>query len=124
MKAVIVAGVLLCLLIGLFVVDDIAMERITEQMAQQLDLVREAVEQQGDVPAALTATDEAWDKASEWLLVMANHRDVDNVSRCILTMRTHLYYHQDKAALLELETAKFLLRDIPKKEKLTLVNIF
>lgn len=124
MRSFFTALIILSILICAFVADDIGLRYITNQVVETADVLSAAIQTNQDTQPALSQLKNRWEQYENWMLVLGNHKDVDNISISILKVESYLQYREYEKAVQELAVARYLLTDMPEKDKVSWVNIF
>ena len=124
MKSFVTALIILVLLAGVFIADDMGLRYITDRVAETADALADAILTGQDTPSALSQLKSRWKQYENWMLVLGNHKDVDNIAISILKVEGYLQYNETEKAVRELAVARYLLHDLPEKDKVSWVNIF
>lgn len=124
MRSIVTALLILAILIGLFIADDLGLRYITNQVVETADTLSAAIQTSQDTQSALLQLKNRWEQYENWMLVLGNHKDVDNISISILKVESYLQYGETAKAVQELGVARYLLTDLPEKDKVSWVNIF
>lgn len=124
MRSIVTALLILAILIGLFITDDLGLRYITNQVVETADTLSAAIQTSQDTQSALLQLKNRWEQYENWMLVLGNHKDVDNISISILKVESYLQYGETAKAVQELGVARYLLTDLPEKDKVSWVNIF
>ncbi len=67
---------------------------------------------------------EDWEKEQQLWNILSNHQNTDDVQKNIEILLTNYENKEDKEALVNLSEIRFILEDVPRGEKIRLVNIF
>lgn len=124
MRSFVTALIILAMLVGVFIADDIGLRYITDQVAETTDALSAAIQSGEDTQPALSQLKNRWEHYENWMLVLGNHKDVDNISISILKVDGYLQHSEYEKAVRELAVARYLLTDLPEKDKVSWVNIF
>ena len=124
MRSFVTALIILAMLVGVFIADDIGLRYITDQVVETADALSAAIQSGQDTQSALSQLKNRWEQYENWMLVLGNHKDVDNISISILKAEGYLQYNEYEKAVRELAVARYLLTDLPEKDKVSWVNIF
>ncbi len=124
MKSLVIVIIILALLAGVFIADDMGLRYITKEVIKTADALSLAIQQNADVEQAMSELKNRWEEFENWMLVLGNHKDVDNISISLLKTENHILYGEMEKAVQELDVARYLLNDLPEKDKVSWVNIF
>lgn len=124
MRSIVTAFLILAILVGLFIADDLGLRYITNQVVETADTLSAAIQASQDTQSALLQLKNRWEQYENWMLVLGNHKDVDNISISLLKVESYLQYGETAKAVQELGIARYLLTDLPEKDKVSWVNIF
>ncbi len=124
MRSLVIVIIILALLGGVFVADDMGLRYITKEVIKAADALGLAIQQNADAEQAMSELKNRWETFENWMLVLGNHKDVDNISISLLKTDNYIRNGDLEKAMQELEVARYLLNDLPEKDKVSWVNIF
>lgn len=78
----------------------------------------------GTDASALDAIVDRWEDKKQPLMLMINHRDVENISVALIRARRESAAGRYDMAAQEIEVAMFLMDELIEREKLSVENIF
>ncbi len=87
----------------------------------------DAAAREEDWESAETATDtlaDAWEKTGPRLALFTDHDALDDVMQTVAELKGYLRFRESAEFMAETETLRALLEHIPKREALTIYNIF
>lgn len=83
----------------------------------------ERLEKAGSDPIKLGEISDLWDKRKKPLMLIINHRDLENISVSLIRAHREAESGRLDMALEECDVAKFLMEELVERERLSLENI-
>lgn len=126
MRAFILSLVLtLVLLIGLFCYSGF-LSRESENMLSLIDNLSRAAENADweNTERAMEAVNATWEKTSPRLALFTDHSLLDEIMLTTAAAGGYVKYRETPELMAEIETLRTLIGHIPKREQLSLYNIF
>lgn len=96
-------------------------ERILKQVAELENEIKEGKLENVDKVERLKKD---WETEQSIWNILSNHQNTDDVQKNIEILLTNYENKEDKEALVNLAEIRFILEDVPRGEKIRLVNIF
>ncbi len=118
-------ALLLVIVIGLFFYSDF-LTRESGEMLTLIDNLSHAAEKE-DWPktdAAMEKVTQKWEETSPRLALFSDHSLLDEIMLTTAAAGGYVKYRETPELMAEIETLRSLVEHIPKREKLSLYNIF
>ena len=125
MKRLLILLLMLVLLLGFFLYDH-ALRSDADTLLSHTDALRRAAENDDwdGAAGALRDLNETWNSASEQLAFFTEHAELDEIMLKKASITAYVRCREKPELLAEIGALEELLAHIPKKEELTLDNIF
>ena len=81
------------------------------------------IEKAGADPDKLADISNAWDERKKPLMMIINHRDIENISVALIRAQREAENGRLDMALEESDVAKFMLEELVEREKISIENI-
>ncbi len=124
MKDELVVALIFVLLLGLFFFNSYAMESKTEKISVMIDKTETKIENNSLSYKDAQKLKKEWEKEKKILLFFLSHGTIEEIDEC---MELFLEYSKEKSyeeARHNLKKARHYLKDLARREKIRLDNIF
>lgn len=118
-------ALLLILLVGLFFYGDF-LSSSSDAMLSEISRLSDAAEKADwtETERALAAVRQTWEETSPRLALFTDHALLDEIMLTTAAAEGYVKYRESPELMAEIETLRSLVSHIPKREKLSLYNIF
>ncbi len=118
-------ALLLVLLVGLFFYSNF-LTHCSDKILSGIDRLSDAAEQEDwtETEQALAAVRKTWEETSPRLALFTDHSLLDEIMLTTAAAEGYVKYRESPELMAEIESLRSLVSHIPKREKLSLYNIF
>lgn len=124
MKDEIVAIVILCVLVGVFIFNSHMVETKTEKLLSALGEIEDDVKGGKYSKKDVATFEKLWNREKKELLYFYPHGNIRQIDECVRFMRDYAGTEKPDRVMYYLRKARHHIHDIAEREKIRLDNIF